>query len=185
MVGPGWYDDPLVPGGKRWWTGQSWTEETREPSTGGGWASGKTPTEPAPWVPGGATRAAPDVALGDPWALKPVGQWLSRSFRAVAAHAGPLLSLYCVLPVALVGAGYIALRSVLSDAVIFFGDDPSVDGLGVASGVLAVVDLANCYTVSALLTEDRAVQRDAGFEVLGRLSQAELRGCNFLLEKSL
>ncbi len=52
-------------------------------------------------------------------------------------------------------------------------------------GVLAVVDLANCYSVSALLTEDRAVQRGAGFEVLGRLSQAELRGCNFLLEQSL
>lgn len=49
-------------------------------------------------------------------------------------------------------------------------------------GVLAVFDLANCYSVSALLTEDRAVQRGAGFEVLGRLSQAELRGCNFLLE---
>ena len=52
-------------------------------------------------------------------------------------------------------------------------------------GVLAVFDLANLYSVSALLTEDRAVQRGDGFEVLGRLSQAELRGCNFLLEQSL
>ena len=49
-------------------------------------------------------------------------------------------------------------------------------------GVLAVFDLANLYSVSALLTEDRAVRRGEGFEVLGRLSQAELRGCNFLVE---
>lgn len=49
-------------------------------------------------------------------------------------------------------------------------------------GVLAVFDLANVYTASALLTEDRAVQVGDGFQVLGRLSEAELRGCNFLLE---
>lgn len=49
-------------------------------------------------------------------------------------------------------------------------------------GALALIDLANVYTASALLTEDRAVRRGAGFEVLGRLSNAELRGCNFLLE---
>lgn len=51
-------------------------------------------------------------------------------------------------------------------------------------GVLAVLDLANLYSVSAILTEDRAVRRGDGFEVLGRLSQAELRGCNFLLEQT-
>ena len=50
-------------------------------------------------------------------------------------------------------------------------------------GVLALFDLANLYSVSAILTEDRAVRRGTGFEVLGRLSQAELRGCNFLVEK--
>ncbi len=49
-------------------------------------------------------------------------------------------------------------------------------------GALAVFDLANLFSVSAILTEDRAVRRGTGFEVLGRLSQAELRGCNFLLE---
>ncbi len=49
-------------------------------------------------------------------------------------------------------------------------------------GVLALFDLANLYSVSAILTEDRAVRRGEGFDVLGRLSQAELRGCNFLLE---
>ena len=49
-------------------------------------------------------------------------------------------------------------------------------------GALAVLDLANLYSASALLTQDRAVRRGDGFEVLGRLEGADLRGCNFLLE---
>ena len=51
-------------------------------------------------------------------------------------------------------------------------------------GALALLDLANVYSASALLTGDRAVQRGAGFEVLGRLAHAELRGCNFLLDNA-
>lgn len=49
-------------------------------------------------------------------------------------------------------------------------------------GALALIDLANLYTVSALLTQDKAIQQGNGFELLGRLSGAELRGCNFLVE---
>ncbi|MDA0682992.1 MAG: acyl transferase [Bacteroidetes bacterium] len=49
-------------------------------------------------------------------------------------------------------------------------------------GVLALMDLANCWSASAVLTEDRAIRRGDGFHVLGRLSGAELRGCNFLME---
>lgn len=50
------------------------------------------------------------------------------------------------------------------------------------AGALALIDLANLYTVSALLTQDKAIQQGKGFELLGRLSGAELRGCNFLIE---
>lgn len=54
-------------------------------------------------------------------------------------------------------------------------------------GVLVVTDLANMYSLSFIITEDRAVRRTGadgseGFEILGRMSQAELRGCNFLFE---
>ena len=49
-------------------------------------------------------------------------------------------------------------------------------------GILALFDLANVHTVSAILTEDRATALDGGFLIQGRLSDAELRGCNFLLE---
>lgn len=52
-------------------------------------------------------------------------------------------------------------------------------------GALALFDLANVHTVSPLLTEDRAVRVGDGFKVLGRLSEAELRGCNFLVESAL
>ena len=51
-----------------------------------------------------------------------------------------------------------------------------------SEGALALLDLANVHSASAVLTQDRAVQRGDGFEVLGRLGNAELRGCNFLLE---
>ena len=51
-------------------------------------------------------------------------------------------------------------------------------------GALALFDLANMFTVSALQTQDRAERIGDGFRVLGRLSRAELRGCNFLIESN-
>lgn len=57
--------------------------------------------------------------------------------------------------------------------------DPLPDG---KPGLLAVFDLANLFTVSAILTEDLAISAGGAFEVLGRLHGAELRGCNFLIE---
>ncbi len=50
------------------------------------------------------------------------------------------------------------------------------------AGQLAVRDLANMYSVSSILTEDLAVSDGEGFRVLGRMSGAELRGCNLLLD---
>lgn len=50
-------------------------------------------------------------------------------------------------------------------------------------GVIAVVDLANVYSASAIVTQDVGVMHADGFRVLGRLSDAELRGCNFLFER--
>jgi hypothetical protein len=63
-------------------------------------------------------------------------------------------------------------------------EDPRIEREEGEPGILALLDLANMYSAAALLTEDRAVQRGAGFEVLGRASRAELRGCNFLLEEA-
>jgi hypothetical protein len=50
-------------------------------------------------------------------------------------------------------------------------------------GLLLVFDLANVYSVSALMTSDLAVGRGSGFEVIGRMRGSDLRGCNFLLDE--
>lgn len=49
------------------------------------------------------------------------------------------------------------------------------------AGLLAHVDLANWETVSALQTLDLGRELGAGFELLGRASGAEARGCSQLL----
>jgi len=52
-------------------------------------------------------------------------------------------------------------------------------------GILAHLDLANLGTVSALLTEDLGIGHEDGFEVLGRASDAEPRGCSIAMDDLL
>ena len=49
-----------------------------------------------------------------------------------------------------------------------------------ATGLLRVCDLANLHSVLAVQTEDLAVRRGAGFEVVGRAAAAEPRGCSLM-----
>lgn len=46
------------------------------------------------------------------------------------------------------------------------------------TGLLSIVDLANVFSVAAIQTEDLAIRRGAGFELLGRADRAEPRGCS-------
>jgi hypothetical protein len=48
------------------------------------------------------------------------------------------------------------------------------------TGLIRIVDLANVYSVMAIQTEDLAIRRGKGFELLGRAAQAELRGCSLM-----
>ncbi len=48
------------------------------------------------------------------------------------------------------------------------------------TGLVRVYDLANVYSVMAVQTEDLAVRRGDGFELLGRAAGAERRGCSLL-----
>lgn len=48
------------------------------------------------------------------------------------------------------------------------------------TGLLQVFDLANAFSVMAIQTEDLAVRRGAGFELIGRAEQAEARGCSLM-----
>lgn len=51
-------------------------------------------------------------------------------------------------------------------------------------GLLGVVDLANIYSCSFILTGDKGIQKENGeFQVLGRWNPQNLRGCNFLIEQ--
>lgn len=50
------------------------------------------------------------------------------------------------------------------------------------TGLLQVFDLANVFSVTAIQTEDLAVRRGAGFELIGRAQLAEPRGCSLMTE---
>ena len=48
------------------------------------------------------------------------------------------------------------------------------------TGLLCIFDLANVYSVMAIQTEDLAVRRGSGFELVGRAPAAEPRGCSLM-----
>lgn len=51
-------------------------------------------------------------------------------------------------------------------------------------GLIGVIDLANIYSCSFILTGDKGIQREDGkFQVLGRWNPQNLRGCNFLIDQ--
>jgi Acyl-protein synthetase, LuxE len=49
-----------------------------------------------------------------------------------------------------------------------------------APGLLRIFDLANVASVIAVQTEDLAIQRGNGFELLGRAARADARGCSLM-----
>jgi phenylacetate-coenzyme A ligase PaaK-like adenylate-forming protein len=52
------------------------------------------------------------------------------------------------------------------------------------TGQLAIIDLANVFSCSFILTEDEGrVEADGSFTVNGRISKATMRGCNFLIDR--
>ena len=52
-------------------------------------------------------------------------------------------------------------------------------------GLMRIFDLANLHSVVAIQTDDLGVWRGGGFEVLGRASGAEPRGCSLAVEEFL
>lgn len=51
-------------------------------------------------------------------------------------------------------------------------------------GKIGIIDLANIYSCPFILTDDRGVMDDKGrFRILGRWDKADLRGCNFLIDR--
>jgi len=51
------------------------------------------------------------------------------------------------------------------------------------TGAINVIDLANVYSCSFIATDDLGkLREDGGFEVLGRIDDSDIRGCNLLIE---
>jgi hypothetical protein len=51
-------------------------------------------------------------------------------------------------------------------------------------GLIGIIDLANLYSCSFILTGDKGFQHEDGkFQVLGRWNPENLRGCNFLIDR--
>jgi hypothetical protein len=48
------------------------------------------------------------------------------------------------------------------------------------TGLIRVFDLANVFSVAAIQTEDLAIRRGDGFELIGRAQLAEPRGCSLM-----
>lgn len=49
------------------------------------------------------------------------------------------------------------------------------------SGAINVIDLANIHSCAFIETQDLGVMSDKGFNVLGRLDNSDMRGCNLLV----
>ena len=63
-------------------------------------------------------------------------------------------------------------------------DNPAEKMPPFQEGLIGVIDLANVYSCSCLLTADKGVMDKQGrFKVLGRWNPKDLRGCNFLIEE--
>lgn len=50
------------------------------------------------------------------------------------------------------------------------------------TGGINIIDLSNIYSCSFIATQDLGKIHDDGFEVLGRFDQADIRGCNLLVQ---
>jgi hypothetical protein len=60
-------------------------------------------------------------------------------------------------------------------------DDP-LDVRVSGSGVINIIDLANIYSCSFIATDDvGTVQPDGHFDILGRMDNSDVRGCNLLI----
>ncbi|MEX2410872.1 MAG: hypothetical protein WD607_05770 [Candidatus Paceibacterota bacterium] len=63
-------------------------------------------------------------------------------------------------------------------------DNPTVPCEPGMEGKIGIIDLANLHSCSFILTEDRGIKNESGlFKVLGRWSNQNLRGCNFLIDE--
>jgi hypothetical protein len=65
--------------------------------------------------------------------------------------------------------------------IILRADDDPLQIAATDNGIINVVDLANIYSCSFIATDDAGrIQKDGGFEVIGRTDNSDLRGCSLM-----
>jgi len=65
-------------------------------------------------------------------------------------------------------------------------EDPFDETVPGFEGKIGIIDLANIFSCPFILTEDRgAMDIEGNLSVLGRWESAELRGCNFLIDREM
>ncbi len=67
---------------------------------------------------------------------------------------------------------------------ILFRDqsDPLTITNGQTSSGINIIDLANVHSCSFIATDDVGIKRNSGFEILGRIQNSDIRGCNLLVD---
>ncbi|MEO5685086.1 MAG: acyl transferase [Chitinophagaceae bacterium] len=65
--------------------------------------------------------------------------------------------------------------------VLLRADDDPLQLAAADNGIINVIDLANIFSCSFIATDDAGkMQSDSGFEVIGRIDNADLRGCSLM-----
>ena len=63
-------------------------------------------------------------------------------------------------------------------------EDPTKEQIPGEEGLIGIIDLANMYSCSFILTGDKGVADEKNrFQILGRWNAYNLRGCNFLIDQ--
>ncbi|NNE96827.1 MAG: DUF2510 domain-containing protein [Acidimicrobiales bacterium] len=122
---PGWYPDPHTPSMLRWWDGGQWTNDIRP-----------------------ADLAAPSQG-SEQGKLRPVGDWMTETFRLLVNNAAALFTLMVVLVIPAALLGGLGFWAGLRDVVFIVDEDPQpgewpidVDGLD-SIGLLAAAFVLN------------------------------------------
>lgn len=162
----GWYDDPLTPGGKRYWDGSRWTEAVHgpNPAVTPGASIGGPPPAPPPNRPGldGSLPFEPlppgahavgyqggvGVTVGD-GKINDIGDWLQRTFTVVFANWLPVAILF-LLPVPLWVAALLVARQT-AGRLIWFVDADRLEGFS-APLLVVTVALAVVASLVSLIT---------------------------------
>ena len=174
MPEPGWYDDPLIPGGLRYWDGAAWTDAAQPPETPDTTDAGGSPPAGYGSAPGydGAPGfgagpglgGGPSIGGSPPFGTLPpgasatgsagfsgelgdLGDWLSQTFRGMRDNVVELAVLFFVLPAIFWAVAYLLFHQLAANLTWVENEGFS----GFDSGLLVAGGVALGATILASL----------------------------------